>query len=294
MIIIRRNYSCLDRGGYEEQREFGVKRALKVTIGRARRNIADSLYASGTNRVIRAGQAVEQLANNSVHNKELRNKLLRNEASRLGTTVSYNADNLARTGGGAVTISKGSIRGARMEQQLGSPYVPKGEKKFIKSILKKENRPAGVALSKNSGVDMLAHELGHVEGRVAGGKRGKIQAADPRFSQGASYQGSLSNFRKKEGRNLSTERVSFKEAIKDHIANQRAARGIVGEEQAASKAGLRMLKKAGATKGELQQAKVNLNVGSESYKAVKNKISKSGLGRIIDIPSRRGMKEIVM
>ena len=69
---------------------------------------------------------------------------------------------------------------------------------------------------------------------------------------------------------------------------------IVAEENAASREGLRMMKRNGATKEELSRAKENLRIAGDTYRSAGKYSTRTSLGRIIDIPSRRSTPTLVL
>lgn len=280
----------LSRGG-GEQREFGVInskviRPFKSKAGRLRRKAAEALYRSGDNALIESREATSKLKD-GVKNKELRNNILRNEAPKLNTTVSLKAKNIASQGGGGAQLPKENITNLGRSTKI-FPRDP--NIKLVKKIVKKEGRKSGIAFNEQEvGVEILAHELGHARGKVVGGRRGRISKADPRkVERGSEYQGSLTIYSPSYRPNEGASKVKFKDAVKDYFKNRKNSKAIIAEEMAASKDGLEMLKRNGATKEELSKAAENLKVAGDTYKTHGKKARRSSLGRIIDIPSRRG------
>lgn len=289
MITNYYSFPYLTRG---EQREFGwattkLIRPLKAGIGRTRRKVADKLYESGNQKLVKARERAQQVLKNGVKNKTLRNQILRNEAPKAKTTVSYRANDIASQGGGGAAIYKSDVDG-RTREFLDNPFVGRGEKQLIKKITKGE-RASGIAISKGRGEEVLAHELGHARGKVSNGIRGLISRSDPRSAIG--YQGSVSVYKKGTD---PTKRVGFIQSVKDHLSGVKNSKLVIAEENAASREGLNILKRNGATKEELAKARENLRAAGDTYRLVGKKAARSSLGRIIDIPSRRGTKNIVL
>lgn len=55
-----------------------------------------------------------------------------------------------------------------------------------------------------------------------------------------------------------------------------------------------MLKRNGATKEELRMAKKELSAAGDTYRLTGKMATRSSLGRIIDIPSRRGQANYIL
>lgn len=282
-----------------EQREFGwstskIIRPLKSKIGHIRRGTAEKFYESGKKSIIDNRNANE-LVTSRVNNKSLRNSILKYEAPKANATVSYKNKDLAQAGGGGATVYRDNVKSGFGEFTRD---FPRDENiRLIKRMLKKDGR-TGVSVSNDAGVEYLVHELGHAQGRVAKGKRRLISEADPRrLVKGKTYEGSLSYFDEKSREGIMSsggKKVGFKESVKDLLNNSRNSRAIIAEEDAATKAGLEMLKRHGATPEELKLAARNLEVSGDTYRHARKASLKSSLGRIIDIPSRRGNKVILM
>lgn len=280
-----------------EQRQFGwatskIIRPLKSKIGHARRSAAKELYQSGMESKAKNKATVAELKRSKkIINKSLRNSLLKHEAPLANATVSYKAK--IGKGNGAA-ISRDSIKPGFGE--LTKSFDPRDENiKLIKKILKKDGR-TGIALRKNSGVETLAHELGHAQGNIASGKRGLIASSDPRNASGK-YMGSISTFKEKSRKEIMEsggKKVGFKESLKDLLTNSRNSKAIIAEENAASREGIKMLKRHGATPEELKLAERNLGLAGDTYRNARKATLKTSLGRLIDIPSRRGSRNIIL
>lgn len=55
-----------------------------------------------------------------------------------------------------------------------------------------------------------------------------------------------------------------------------------------------MMKRNGATKEELSRAKENLRIAGDTYRSAGKYSTRTSLGRIIDIPSRRSTPTLVL
>lgn len=293
-IIYDHPYLGLNWGG-EEQREYGfvtskLIRPMRAKIGRARRNMADKLYQSGKEEVRRAYQEVKNKSQSKVRNKNLRNSILRTEVPKVKSTVLFNSDKIAETGGGS-TVFKSSLNDPKVVRNMKSVGGKKDKKLIDKVIKDGRNLESGIFLEKNPGVETLAHELGHAKGRVSGGLRGKISRLDPRINRQG--RGTLDVYDARFIPAQGNDRIGFKDAVKDYFNNIKNSRLIVAEENAASREGLRMMKRNGASKEELSRAKENLRIAGDTYRSAGKRATRTSLGRIIDIPSRRNTPSLL-
>lgn len=227
----------------------------------------------------------------SVQNKGLRNKILSVEAPKAKTTVSFRAPMISTAGGGGAMLPGSTVRNQTQREvrqttdMLSSPRYrrERGTKDFVKKLYGKDRYASGVAVDPTAGVETLAHELGHAQGKTAGGLRGYISRSDPRNSG----QGIRVYAPSTRGEVSTGKRVGFGQALKDTVSNIRNSGHIIAEETAASRGGLQMMKRHGATKEELARASENLGLAGRTYKLEGKRSVLSSLGRLVDIPTRR-------
>lgn len=282
-MIIRRQrlYSSL------EQREFARwTRPFKRAIGRIRSNIAEKLTESGM-KSVKDGEfksITEGSRSKTISNPQLTDKILNNEIPK-GIAVSRNSS-IANNGGGGVFVRKGNVSKAALD----NPTVPDHEKKFIKDILAGEG---GIAVKENLGAEVLAHEVGHAKNATGRGLKRKISELDPRNDPMGAFGGNVHVYpgAKNQYRPWGMEpgKVSTKEAIKDLGRDTVNSGKILAEEINANKEAIKVLKKQGASKKEIKEAKKLLNNNIATYRGMAKGSLKSGIGRIINIPSRRGV-----
>lgn len=242
-----------------EQKEFGFKRKAVATIGRFRRNTARKLLDSAKKDIDKAKTA-ELLSKNSprLSNPEIDKKLLGEVESR------------------GVEVKKFQ-----------------GEGKSVYNS--KLNR----VVYKSGNTDSLAHETGHVINDKNGKGLQKLITEKTNNKYGDIRKKRTSNsFRYVTQVNSNgkfrTEAVkrgqvgqSFKKSIKD-LKDGIIGGTIIGmEESTATKRGLNLLKKSGATKDELKTAKTNLKNSRDTYKYNTRAYNKSLLSNAINIKSRR-------
>lgn len=289
--VITYDYPFL-AGGSFEQREFGywttnVARPVRATVGKARRTVANKFYQAANKAKLEHGAVIDKLTQNgglpSVQNKGLRNKILSVEAPKAKTTVSFRTKELVNmtSGGGVIPTDPLS------KTELGGyidRFGTRNDKKFLKKLYGKDRYKSGIVASPGVGVEALAHELGHAQGRSAKGLRGYISRTDPRDSgRGMRIYAPASRSKVSTGK-----RVGFGQALKDTVSNIRNSGHIIAEETAASRSGLQMMKRHGATKEELARASENLGLAGRTYKLGGKSSVLSSLGRLVDIPTRRG------
>lgn len=279
MIIQRKQQS------FPEQREFARwTRPFKRTIGRVRTGLAEKLSKSGQESLER-GQVISRTKGSvarKIDNPELAERILKNEVPE-GVAISRESS-MARNGGGGVFVRPQNVS----KDALNNPSIPSHEKEFIRDIIK--GGKGGVAVEKDLGVEVLGHEVGHSKNATGKGLKRKISNSDPRNSELGMWGDNVHMYpgAKNQYRYGSPDKVSFKEALKDLKRDTVNSGIILSEEKNANKEALRMMKKQGASKKEIKEAKDILNSNTEVYKGMAKGSLKSGLGRLINIPSRRG------
>lgn len=268
---------------------------MRATIGRTRRTVANKLYKSADRARVKGREITTKLDTPGevvhVQNKEVRNRILRTEAPKAKTTVSFRAHEATDGGRGGTMISGDTIRSLPSEARLLVDLEkPSGDTKLFKKLYDKGDKYASaVAVPPNAGVDTLAHELGHAQGRVSGGIRGYISRTDPRNDPRNNEQ----LFRSYKPANRSQimssggKRVGFRDALRDTVSNIRNSGHVIAEETAATRSGLQMLKRHGASREEIARAGEYLRLAGSTYRQAGKASVLSSLGRLVDIPSRR-------
>ena len=148
-------------------------------------------------------------------------------------------------------------------------FLERGAK--AKKNLESGKYPGGIIFHRKDGDEKLAHEIGHLQNRMG---NNIIDRAANRLRPSLAK-----SIKKEEGNSL---KKGFKTQFKFWVDNY--------EENKASKRGLRLMKKAGATKEELKLAKESFKKAGDTYKLggkidVKNQWASSleELGRKIKI-----------
>ena len=126
--------------------------------------------------------------------------------------------------------------------------LPKEEFQLYKNILKDKRNIINHSL--NSGVERLAHELGHVENYES-----------PNLLRRVSNRIANSPKNREESKKLNYDESGVLLGLKRFIKGG----AIVSEEKEASKKGLKLLKKMGLDENNLKRSKENLDYSDDSY-----------------------------
>ena len=130
---------------------------------------------------------------------------------------------------------------------------------------------------KKSGVEILAHEIGHLDSES--GKSGKIKKwISSRKSNSPEIRGEMEGFSSMDDPSI---------GISEWWKRMNRSRVVNLDEKNATKNGLKLLKKHGATKDELKKAKENLKLSGKTYKYMGRIYRKAPLKNYIQIKSRR-------
>lgn len=107
---------------------------------------------------------------------------------------------------------------------------------------------------KNSGTEMLAHELGHLDNEIKGGR---IRKAAAKISKNPSIL--EDNYKAGEGYNDGSR------GIKEYLRRVKNSAAIISDEANASISGLKMLKKHGMSNKDLIKSAKNLYNAGKTY-----------------------------
>lgn len=153
--------------------------------------------------------------------------------------------------------------------------------KFKTKILESDKpRSRFVIFRSDLGDDVLSHELGHVENATS---------INP-FKRFRSRLNQTTNIRPRFDNEVSSaiNVIGFKErGIKSLLSRAIEDGLILGEERSANRNALKLLKKSGATKQELEKAKQTLDAGYETYNQASKLRRKSILANTIFPRERR-------
>lgn len=118
-----------------------------------------------------------------------------------------------------------------------------------------------IAHPSGSGIELLAHELGHVDNATKGGK---IRKAINKIANNSKVraESQLSAAYGNDGATGGSVLGTIRESLR-RFKNKKL---IDLEERNASKRGIKFLKEKGASKEEIKQAKENLKIAGKTYK----------------------------
>jgi len=162
----------------------------------------------------------------------------------------------------------------------GYKNSPKRIKRLRKSI--KSGKVSGQIIipPRNKNIDLVAHEIGHASNATSTNPivKSTHKRANKISGESDSKFGMLTS-------KMGTHRRSgLKNIIRDFIDEE----SLIAEESRASRKGLKILRKSGATKQKLDQAKANYKIGLDSYKGKGRANWKSTLRNTIQTEDKRG------
>lgn len=308
MIILRnKQYSTFSGEGSIEQREFvSATTKLKAVIGRARKSLAKKLYESANSSDKKAIEINKNLKNlKPIVDKDLRNKILANEIPEgtfhhmtknplLKNEVYYHPGNADLEGTYSHLIEKLDKK-KKLKYKDWEKLIKEKNKVSDKSWRIDDQLANGndkrrnlILINKNSGVEDIAHEIGHAQDYSIRAKKVGKKEKDLKRRKSRGYLSS-SDLRDivKPGE---LENMDFKSSLKAVINNVKGAKDVLRNEKVASNNAIKMLKRQGATKDQLKQAKKNLDEYYKTYVEGEKVNLKSSLANLVDIPSRRMYK----
>lgn len=233
-----------------------ARRVVNTKVGRARNKVADKILESAEKDRTRWEESAKKVFRGSPSmdieaTKELNKKLLRNEAHPnkfrvLGHDLSGEGGSFMANSDSAKQISK-YINGDT--PFFSTKKVDKSMERLSKKISNSADKSDAVIFYPKGGPEYLAHELGHAKrhkGNIVE-RISHVAAVNP-ITQGITQSQYL-------GGGID---ASLSNAVLGKLARI--------EEAGASKKGLEMLKKAGATEEQLAAAKKSLDTAYDTYK----------------------------
>lgn len=289
MIILRHSL---------EQKEFVSKLTkVKATIGRGRKELAKRIYESAAKdeqKGIELGKRILNKDNKPLTQaeKDLRNKLLREEVPK---GVTHSMGSLPHM---HETKVKDSFIPHRVENVNNESVYRLKDKKGRKALRKLKEGKGLINLDNTATPGTVAHEIGHAKNATEGGvsqfisktnanSKSKAQRFKPKEQLERRVEGLMEKY---EGRQPWMEPVKGKKAFKDVVDNIKSNVSTLAEESNATRKGLKMLKKHGASPQQLKEAKEGLGEALDTYKLGAKRDIKSSVARLVDIPSRRNHK----
>lgn len=170
------------------------------------------------------------------------------------------------------------MKTAASKGELKALNKEKDYKKTMRSF-DKEKHKHQIFVPKGRGVDDLAHEVGHVENKKSKGLRKKISDIANSPETRLQFTSDSSKLMNSGNHGKSGIGTALKDFGKSLVVNQ--------EERNATKAGLKIMKEAGATKEELKKAKDHLKSGAKTYEHSGKANLFNTLKNTVQIPSRK-------
>ena len=293
MIIIREREKCFSSPEeYElwlEERRYniisdlyhsGLKRTYQKNIGRLRSNIADSLSGKSLEQAGKSREAlIKHLGGEKVKNEGVKKGVIKQAIKDGDTRISRTKlDGV----GGSYTVgnkeARETMKTEAVKGELKALNKPKDYKKTMKSFDKDKHKHQ-IFVPKGSGVEMLAHEVGHIENKKSRGLRKKISD----IANSSETRRQLNE----DSNKLSWVGNHGKSGIGTALKDFGKSLIINKEEKNATKAGLKIMKEAGATKEELKKAKEHLKSGTKTYEHIGKANLFNTLKNSVQIPSRK-------
>lgn len=289
MIIKRKYYT-----DYEEldQKEFGIvsdlyhstpKKVYKKYAGRARSKVAKGIEGIMDKNNEKYTDALDNFreslsgSGDTLSSPELMKKLIRNNREKTGARV-FKIDLGV---GPATTNSDATKKVSQALMDAGETYKDNTYKKHGKKLLNSSNKDkAQIYLPDGSGAEYLAHEFGHNLNRT--GNAGPLRKLINKAANSEKVREDFALNTK-----IDANELRKRDVIKESLKRYKNSKLIRSEEKAASRNALKELKKAGATKEELEIAKKNLDNAYKTYKHKSREYYLDPLYQKIQLPKRR-------
>lgn len=254
-LLEQREYGFL-----QEYKRLGLRKAIGRKIGKVRRNLGRKLEDSITEDSLNLSRSNNKIKDSKVLNNPRLDEALYKEAKDRK----------------AYPFRSNNMESSVIKTKDIDPSAYKGNK-GLENIIRSNDYL--IDYSRKSGSESLAHEIGHIDNETKGGLVGKIinKVAN---SKGA--RGRLEDLDK----NLGTDASGIKETAKRFLQGK----AVVAEESNATKKGLNLLKKHGASESEMNDARTKLGDSLETYKNSTRISYKNALRNTVQIPSRKGFK----
>lgn len=239
MIILRqRNYSLGSDLKYS-----GITRTIKKYIGRGRRNLGNKLYKSIDKDLEKASEASHLYKSlPKVSNPEIEKKLIQDaEKSGKVGVIKFGDESTNLPHSAARTIDNNAFRALANDRRADK----------LKEIV--DSGKDLIVYADNAGIGELAHEIGH-----ANTKNSVLRKISKIEETGESFK------------NLGNKRVDTTKGFKESAKRFIKSRSVLAEEKLANKEGLRLLKKSGAKKNELDFIKDQYKASEKDYKHTAN------------------------
>ena len=264
MIIIREKIIL-------EQKEFGLVDSL-------RNKIAKKLSGSIKKEIQKRNSALDTKLYKVISDKPTRTKIYK-EANDRGARISRLRLGYPQS---PMVISNNQANNLANASDIVASYKnPQRRVNKLKKSVKNGKTSHQIIIPPHTKeIDKIAHEIGHISNSTS---------KNPLISQTHSKAGKFYNESSRRFNMLTSKmgthkRSGLKSIIQD-IANEER---IIAEEKRASKKGLKILKKAGASKEDLIHAKENYKTALDSYKGKGRANWKSTIRNTIQTKDKKG------
>lgn len=275
IIYFSNTYSLSDQT--LEQREFGilsdvvnsgVKRSYQRYAGKARRSIGNKLKDSIRDDMRKANLANNYAHSNMVVNGEVDKNLIRYSKGKNNSRVMNIVDRSGNSLPNGASKSKDLLNEINESSEVRDELSDRMIRKLKNSAEKSDyivTHPSG------SGVEKLAHEIGHIENSKGGIFKGVINRMNDNI------------IKNRSGYNKYKSDRGIGKSVKEYL------KGKVNyiEERNASKNAMKLLKDQGLDNKGLSESKRSLDAALDSYKYGNRVRYKIPLMNKIQIPSRR-------
>lgn len=245
-MIILRNGITLET---IEQREFGF---ISKSLGKLRDKTIHKITKSTVDDIN---------ARNDILGDHLIKRLKFSDSTRKGVYQEARNNN-SRISSMVLNDQPATVSNSNLdiEKIKRSDLLPnRKKKKLIKTVLKNKIGDQ-ILIPKGTKVDVIAHELGHIQ--IKNSKNPILKNLDKRARKVEPNSAERLEAITINNGPGNHKRYGIKKLIRDIIDEGT----IIENERLASKKGLRVLKRAGATKEELKQAKRNYKLALDTYK----------------------------
>lgn len=259
--VRQKNYGLLG-----DLRHSGLKRSYKKYVGEARRAVGDRI-GKKVNELIKDNNESINLSIGIPFNKSPFREIMNPKVSRdiIKRNAKKNGVRMMRSNNPYISeISKASEVNEEILRDKHKITNSRQIKKVMNAVRSGDDI---IFLGKSYGrsPDVIAHELGHAK---------NYHSKNPITKLSHKVTSSMHE-------PLNNDKGLYQ--IAKHAIKNRA---LVKEESNASKSAIKMMKEAGASKDEIRQGKINLNLALDTYKSAEKLDNSNMIYKAIQIPSR--------
>lgn len=259
--VRQKNYGLLG-----DLRHSGLKRSYKKYVGRARRSIGNKIGKKVNNSIneldksikLSMGIPLNESSFREVMNPKVSRNIIKENARKYNVRV-------ARSNNPSISeLSKASEVNEELLRERHEMKDPRQIRKVMNAV-KSGNDIVFLGKSYGRSSDTIAHEIGHAKNYHS---KNPITRSIHKVT--SDMHGPLNN-----------DKGLYQMAR--HAVKNKA---LVKEESNASKNAIKMMKKAGASKEEIRQGKINLGLALDTYKNTEKLDNINMIYKSVQIPSR--------